>query len=819
MRNILSFVFIGILLQTTAQKSTEAFSCYQSKKHSYKALQSTNDTRSDSIDIIHTAIHLDMSDWSSRSVIAMAELEIQGLVNNVNTLRIDLQGISVDSIIQNGQSLSYNHNDTLLVIDLASNLSTTQSAKVQIHYSGTPYQNPSDWGGFYWNSTYAFNIGVSFLEDPHNYGRVWFPCFDNFVERSTFEFHITTDNSRKAFCNGLLTSEEDNLDGTITWHWEMNQEIPSYLASVAVSNYATVEMDYNGIQGAPIPIVLAARPNDTTVMKGSFIHLTDAMECYENFYAPYAFDRIGYCLTSFNAGAMEHATNIAYMRAAINGTTSQETLMAHELSHHWWGDLITCEDAEDMWLNEGWASFSEALFTEYVYGEEAYKEYSRDNHDDVLRLTHVSDGGYYPVSGVPTELTYSSTVYDKGADMAHTIRGILGESDFSTCIEDFLVDYSFQDVSSELLESYLSACSGKDLSSFFETWIFEKGFHHYSIKDLNITPQGNMFLVEGSIKQKLWENSNYTTYLPMTVTFFKNMGESLSFEVSTYGPCSSFSIELPFEPVYYALDLEEKIQDATVDKYEVISTIGTHDFDLSRVIFDVSEIGDSILMHTTHHYIQPDPFQTPIPGLHLSPNRYWSVGGVWNDDFKTNAVFRYNGSNNSTSGYLDNDFITNSEDSLVILYKANQQDDWSFVDSFELNTQGSVLNKTGFFEVFNAKQGDYVMAIYDSQKPNDNEVFESCLFTGLYDVNRLSELVKIYPIPTKDVFKVEFTNDRKSHLIVKVHSILGKQVYNTRVKDFETSIDISSKEWGKGHYIVSIYDDINLVYSQKILLD
>ena len=819
MKEFISLLFTLVILSASAQKSTEPYSCFQSKQHTHKSLKSNHDTRSDSIDITHTSISLDMSNWSARTLIANATIEIKALAANVNVLRIDLQGLQVDSVKNGGVDLNFTHNDTLIIIDLGTGLALNQTMEVQIFYSGQAIQNPGDWGGFYWNATYAYNIGVSFLEDPHNYGRVWFPCFDNFVERCTFEFFITTQDSRKAFCNGLLQNETDNLDGTITWQWEMNQEIPSYLASVAVADYATVEMSYNGTQGTPIPIQLAARASDTANMKASFIHLIDAMECYEEFYAPYAFDRIGYCLTSFNSGAMEHATNITYMRAAITGSTFQETLMAHELSHHWWGDLITCESAGDMWINEGWASFSEALFLEYVYGTQRYKDYSRDNHDNVLRTLRFIDGDYLPVSGVSSNKTYSSTVYDKGADMAHTIRGILGDADFVSCIQGFLNDFAFEDVNSAIFEDYLSACSGKDLSSFFESWIMEKGFHHYSIKDLRVTPQTDTYLVEGSIGQKLWENNTYTTYLPIDITFYNSRSEFQTFQLVTYGPCSSFSLELPFEPKYYALDVEEKIQDATVDKYELIGQTGTNDFDLARAVFNVTEIGDSILMHATHHYIKPDPMQTKIPGLHLSPNRYWSIGGVWDDDFSTDVIFRFNGSNNTTDGLLDNDFITNSEDSLVILFKANPQDDWSMADSSALNSQGSTQNKTGIFTVYDARQGDYVLAIYDKQQADDTEVFVECIFTGIYDIKRLEELVKIFPIPTKDTFKIEFLDQNKNNLIVKVHHLLGTQVYNSRLKQHESSIEISTKTWANGPYIVGIYDETKLVYSSKIIID
>jgi aminopeptidase N len=818
MKKILSLFFTLSLIILQAQKNTAVPSCLQLKQHLNKAVKSTHDSRGDSVDILHTKLNIDISDWSGRRIVANAQIDFEAK-QNISRIALDLLKLQVDSVKQGLSLLNFTYNDTLIEIDLLNTLSIGQQASVTVYYQGSPIQNSGDWGGFFWNNTYAFNIGVSFVEDPHNYGRAWFPCFDNFEERCTYETIVTTDDSRKAFCGGFLQSEIDNLDGTVTWHWMLNQEIPSYLASIAVSDYATVNMAFNGVQSAAIPIQLAARASDTIAMKGSFINLTNALECYEEHYAPYAFDRVGYCVTSFTAGAMEHATNIAYMRNAINGSTSQETLMAHELSHSWWGNLVTCSTAEDMWLNEGWASFSEALFIEYVYGEEAYKDFSRANHDKVLRLTHINDGGYYAVSGVPSELTYSSTVYDKGADMAHTLRGILGENYFDECIHDFLSDFAFKDISSSILEAYFSNCSGKDLTSFFDSWIFEPGFHHFSIANLAVVQEGATWSAEGTIKQKLWENTTYTTSLPIEVSFFDAQMNRFDAIIYAYDACSSFNLTLPFDPIYYALDMEERIQDATVDQYKFVNQLGTNDFELARVILEVQEITDSALVHVTHHYIKPDPLKTPIAGMHLSPNRYWSIGGVWNADFKTNAIFRYNGSSNQTSGHLDNNFINISEDSLVLLYKVKPSDDWQIVDSFSLNTQGSVMNKVGYFEVFDLQAGDYVMAIYNKQQLDDIDIYLPCLYSGLYKQEQSSNLVKVYPVPASSYFKIEILDLNKEHLMLSVTNIMGKEVFKQRIKAEDKIQTVKTNDWAKGNYILSLLADRKIMYSTKILIE
>ena len=815
------FVIICTILScaAVAQEVVDLPRCSHKGHGSTKGINASVDTRTDSIDILHTLVKLDLSDFAAKELDGSSVLTLESKLSNINSVRLDLLELTVDSVTQDGQLCAFTYNDTLLDITFNTAINQSQTTDIEVYYHGPPLQNASDWGGFYWNNTYAFNIGVSFEENPHNYGRVWFPCFDNFIERNTFEFEIKTGSTRKAFCNGLLLSEVANMDGTITWHWEMNQEIPSYLASVAVSDYATVNMEYNGISSSPVPIILAARAADTTALKNSFINLIPALEAYENDFGPYAFDRVGYCVTSFTAGAMEHATNIAYMRAAVTGNTLYETLMAHELSHHWWGDLVTCETAEDMWLNEGWASYAEALFIEHVYGTDAFKEYVRENHDANLRTLHINDGDYYPVSGIGTDLTYSSTVYDKGADMAHSIRGFLGDDVFFDCITQFIEANKFGQINSNDMQEFLSSCSGKDLSSFFDSWIYEPGHHHYALAELQMETSAGLTTVQGSITQKLKVTDVYTTELPINVTFFDAAFNQTTQSVMTYGPCSSFEITLPFEPVYIALDLEEKISDATVDQYISIDTEGNYDFGLGRMDLEVYLMTEPIFARAVQHYIKPDPMENPIEGLHISQERYFSLEGVLPAGTDAHVLFDYNGGTSQVNGFLDNDLITNSEDSLTILYRANAQEDWTIVDTFFVNIAGSINDRIGRIRVFEPKLGDYVLGIYDRTRTADVEPKEACLYTSVTDVNRLDKLVRIYPNPSNSKFTIELADLNENIDKVSVFNILGNEITTLPFGKGLRTIEVSTKEWQKGAYIVSLTRHDKQVISKKIIVE
>ena len=812
------FVLIVFIASVSAQKPMN-FSCQHAKSsNGLKSAAAALDNRGDFINITNYKIDLDISNFTTKELSGNTQVSFIPLVNNINSIELDLLVLTVDSVkIYDTLLLNYTHNDTVLNIDFPTVLNENFSYRIKVYYHGAPIQTPGDWGGFFWNNTYAFNIGVSFTEDIHNFGKAWFPCFDNFTERSTYDFVIKTRADHKAFCNGLLQSEINNADGSKTWTWKLNQEIPTYLANVAVANYATVNQVYNKIAGGNVPIQLGARASDTTNLKNSFVHLNDALLSFETRFGPYRFERVGYVVTSFNAGAMEHATNITYMAPAVDGTTTWETLMAHELSHHWFGNNTTCETAGDMWLNEGWASYAEAIFTESVYGTEAFKDYNRENHDDVLRTLAVNEG-YLPVSGVASPETYSSTVYDKGADMAHTLRGILGDQIFFDGMKAFQEQYKFKDISTDKLNEFLSNYSSLNLTSFFTTWVKEKGFHHYEIADYSAVAQSEGFSVQGSVKQKLWEAPTYTDFLPIPITFFDSAWNRYDETIFVYGQCSDFQFSFDFEPIFWALDLEEKIQDATVDKYEVLSTTGTTDFGYARLVLDIDSIIDSALVRVEHHFIKPDPMVNKIADLHLSPNRYWSFSGIFPAGFKANAEFLYNGSTNNTSGFLDNDFITSSENDLVMLYRPDAKTDWTLVTDFVLDVQGNAANKIGKITVNNIQKGDYVMGIYDAAKTQDTDTKEECVFTSIVNVERLDKLINVFPVPTKNHVNIEFLAPNIGVSAVKVYNVVGKEIMT--IEAIERISVLETRNWAKGTYILSFVNEHSKVLlTKKIIVE
>lgn len=775
------------------------------------------DLRSDTIDILHTSITLDMSDFAAKNLVAKTTITIEAKKEGVTSIGLDLLKLQVDSVYFNQTKVAFSYDDSLIAIAFPTVLNRLQQAAISVYYHGTPYQNPADFGGFYWTSQYAFNIGVSFIANPHNYGKVWFPCFDNFVERSTFSFKVTTDDTRSAFCNGQLDSVQTLPNLNKVHYWQMNEPIPSYLACVAVSDYASVNDTLHGAYGVK-PVLLAARAADTTKLKNSFTNLKSAYHIFEDLFGPYQFNKVGYSVVPFNAGAMEHATNIAYMQAVVNGFTQYENLMAHELSHHWFGDLATCDRAEEMWLNEGWASYCEALFYEKKYNRERGLDFLRKAHEDVLRLAHVKDSSYLSVSGVPAKYTYSTqSVYEKGALTVHALRSYMDDSLFFGCVKSYLQAYAFKDVNSIKLRDYLTSCSGISLQDFFSNWVFAPGFTHFSIAEKRIANKGNgQFEATLLIRQRIQNAPKFYTQVPLEISFFGKNGEVEKRKMMIDGECSQGVYLFAFEPVFIAIDFDEMLPDAITDEMRKITIPNNFDLMTAKMSVQVKTNTDTTLFRAEHHWVAPDGKPNDIGGYLLSDYRYWTFDGLWSDDFRADAKLNYNGSSNQNAGFLDNTFINVSEDSLVVLYRADPTMMWSLSDSFRVFAQSSKTDKIGYAMVYGVQKGDYALGL--KRIDADNSTWQNnCYPLSIAQPGAVEGSFDVFPNPTNsDEVTVSIS---KAGIFDKCTIIdnLGNRVVERDIAVDQEKFTIQLRGLARGVYIIILKTNKGVVLSKKLI--
>lgn len=673
--------------------------------------------RSDTLDVIHYDITLDLTLMSNQQIKGSCTIDFVALMNNINLIHLDLEELTVDSVTDVNGTLAFSHNSPDLFVTPSSVLNTSDTYQLTVYYHGNP-ANDAVWGGFYFSLGYAYNMGVGFEANPHNYGRVWFPCFDNFVERSSYDVHVLSNGGRRTYCGGERMSEEVVGTDSLLTHWSLSEPIPTYLASVACTNYEEVHQNYTSINGEDIPIWLVAKAADTTAMKNSFINLNQTLSAFENNYGRYRWPRVGYTVVPFSGGAMEHATNIAYPKFAIDGSLDYETLYAHELSHHWWGDNVTCRTAEDMWLNEGWASFSEAIFTEALYGEQAYIDYLKDVHKNVLLHAHQDDDGRYPVSPVPHDITYGTHVYQKGSIMAHALRHYMGDQAFFDACRSFQEEKTFSDISSYDLRDHFQTFTSADLTTFFDKWVFQPGYPSFRVN--HFEQNGTNLIVH--TEHKAHYGPSFYGAVPMQLTAKKTDGTEVSFDIIIDQEFDLIELELPenFEVHSTYLNGNNWLPQAVLGENQVFESTDAITYDYAECKIEVTDVTANfpLWIRAENHWSAAEtPSFIPFTDYFISPDRWWDVRGNI-PQTGTILTINYYGNSAVTAGnYFDPqffNFIDNNnfdENDLIILYQPNTLSPWSEWSDFSVNTLGSATNNNGKIVINNIREGRFAWAV------------------------------------------------------------------------------------------------------------
>lgn len=732
---------------------------------------------SDTIDVLHYDIHLMDINVTQKTLKGYTEVKFTPLLNGVSALPLELINLTVDSVTLNGNIVSnFVHEGVLLRIPLPVVMNSGDTAVAGIYYHGKPFTDPSNWGGVHFSGEYVFNLGVGFDADPHNLGKAWFPCIDDFHDRALYDVYVRVSNDKKAACGGELVDVTDNGDNTSTWHWKTIYSLPTYLISFSTGKYELKTGTFNGING-PVPITWYARPADTSRIAGTFVHLNDILENFEEHFGPYPFERVGY--TSTAQGAMEHAANISYPYSGWDGTTGNEWWYGHELSHMWFGDMVTCASAEDMWLNEGWARWCESLLLGGLYGEEAYKEDMRTKLKDVLQTTHVTDGGYYALYGIPSNLTYGSTVYDKGGQVVHTLRNYLGDSLFFNGIKAYLSQYAYNYASSENIRDFLSNYTGVDLNDFFQAWVFSPGFPQFSVDSFSVQQASGLYNVTVYVRQKLKGTTTLANSNHLEITFMGSQWQQFSDTLHFSGLTGSKVFNVPFQPVLAMADFHEKISDAITEYATVISSTGETTFPLTYAKVITQSVDDSAFVKISHNWVAPDSLLTPLPGLRLSDYRYWKVEGIFPPGFSAKAKFSYTRSYN-----LDNTLLTNSEDSIVILYRPGPGHDWYGIPFVKTGAWSA-----GTLEVQSLQPGEYTLAVWDEQ------------YVGQAEKEKDSKL-RISPNPARSYCDISASVKKSSQLCI--YNANGCLVEKKNLNTGENLFKWDTNDTAPGTYFVHL---------------
>lgn len=728
--------------------------------------------RTDSVHVAHYDLHLSVVDFTNHVIEGYTDITVVSKVGNLSQLRLDLMALTTDSVFVNQTPAAFTHTGQSLRVVLPT-MQAGDTASVRVHYHGTPAHD-GYFGGFYYSGEYAYNVGVALSDIPHAYGRCWFPCMDEFTDKSSYSFHIRTQNGKRAICNGLLTDSLTLADNTKIWSWQLDEPVPTYLVNLAVGNYLCYADTFQGVEKV-IPIEIYAGPNIYPNIPASFIHLKPVLRKYEEFFGPYRWPRVGYVCVAMTGGAMEHATNISLPNAAVNGTLAYEGTIMHELFHHWFGDLITCERPKEMWINEGFADYSEALVQEWLYDN--YDEHIRDLHATTLQTLAKQDEGLYPLDNVPQDHTYGMHSYQKGGLVIHTLRNYMGDSLFFSSLRQLLDHFAYQNVNSEEFFTYLSQVSGMNLMDFYEDWIHQPGFLDFDVDKIVNHACGIYAVV---VRQKGYGTNHLGTNVPVDVTLVSG---DMEFSTTEHQLVSGDSTELmvlsSFNPAFVILDHHGKLNDATIDDTRKVEGPGNISFTNTYCSAQISQLSDTSLIHVEHHYVAPTaPSPLPEGYIRFSQTHYWTVNyagaeptGVWRFQLKrTNGQPDYN--------LLDGGFAI---ENLKLMYRPDGQSAWTPV---EYTRTGSPYNST--ITTTDMLAGQYCFAVAEQ---------------GVSTVERPGVRLSVYPNPADDTIILKTDTDKADKAVV--FDSLGHKVKTMKISEETQTINVSNLS--SGNYIIVLY--------------
>ena len=490
-----------------------------------------------------------------RFTVNPAQYNIQGNVTTyfraitpMNTVTFDLSNqLTVSSVKQRNTTLAYTQNaNNELVITLPQQQPTGILDSVTIVYQGAPPTGNDSFA----TSTHSGTPILWTLSEP--YGALdWWPCKQDLVDKAdAIDVYITAPQQYTSVSNGLQVGQT-TANGQKTTHFRHNYPIPAYLIAIAVTNYQ-IYTQQAGTAPNNFPIVNYIYPESMATVQTQLAVTLPIMNLYESLFETYPFASEKYGHAQFGwGGGMEHTT-VSFM-----GGFDRE-LIAHELGHQWFGDKITCGSWKDIWLNEGFATYLSGLVREHLDGPVPFVNWKKSLINNITSLPggtlYLSDADLSSVNRI-----FSSRLsYNKGAMVVHMLRYILGDTQFYQGLRNYLADtnLAYGYAKTPDLKSHLEAVSGKNLTEFFNDWVYGQGYPKYTITAQNNTPGQVKFTVNQTSSIPA-ENAFFE--LPVPVRAFGSAGQQQDFVLDNTVNGEVFIKDIPFTVTSIAFNVNADI--------------------------------------------------------------------------------------------------------------------------------------------------------------------------------------------------------------------------------------------------------------------
>jgi len=454
----------------------------------------------DPTDVLHYDLDLEIVP-ATDTLIGVNIITVRCVTGPVSTFNFQLhQNFTISSVQVNGTPITYNRvNVANVVATLDRAYIIGEEFDLRIAYSGVPVSG--GFGSINFSTQNAQDL-VFTLSEPF-YAYTWWPVKEDNRDKATGEMAYTVPNTMKVASNGIRQGI-DVVAGNKTRHrWATDYPTTPYLFCFSATNYNefTDTWDVPGVGGQTMPMQFFIYPaSDTPTNRNAWLITKQQLTTFSELYGTYPFVNEKYGIYQFGfGGGMEHQT-----MTGQGGFSS--SLTAHELAHQWWGDMVTCATFNHIWLNEGFATYSEALWLEFLPGSTgtpallSAMSARRPSSNGSTAIVYRND-----ISSASV-IFNSNAVYNKGAWVLHMLRHVMGDADFFAAINDYRSQYEYSTAVTEDFQAVCETHYGSSLEFFFNQWVYNLGAPTYQTawRNINVNGQNYVELLVNQTQNVAW---------------------------------------------------------------------------------------------------------------------------------------------------------------------------------------------------------------------------------------------------------------------------------------------------------------------------
>ena len=525
-------------------------------------------------DLIHTKLDIQLN-WDSCFVIGKANLKLKPYFYSINELELDAKGFEIKEIKVNNVKADYVYDNYKLKINLGRTYTNNENFDVYIDYIAKPNKIKvkgsaaitSDKGFYFINHDgKSKNVPKQFwTQGETESNSCWFPTIESGSERHSQEISITVDKKWVTLSNGRLVYSTNNSDGTRTDYWKQELSHTPYLTLLAGGDFTIYKDKWRNLE-----VNYYMEPKFAPYAKQIFGNTPEMIEFYSNKLGfTYPWDKYSQIVVrEFVSGAMENTGAVTFFdgmnmtdRELIDG--NNEEIIAHELFHHWFGDLVTCESWPNLPLNESFATYGEYLWNEYKYGRYEADRAGQNDLNAYLGTARNTRVNMIRFDLGNREEMFDANSYQKGGRILHMLRKYVGDEAFFASLKKYLNTYQYKPVEIHHLRLIFEDVTGEDLNWFFNQWFLASGHPELEIS-YEYDESKKQSLVTIQQNQDLAKNPLYK--LPLDVDIYSN-GKKERFRITLDSVKQTFSFASNIKPNLINVDAEKMILGTKKDNH------------------------------------------------------------------------------------------------------------------------------------------------------------------------------------------------------------------------------------------------------------